>query len=48
MNGINYPSSESGFEVVEDEMGILFGHGSDIRNIVTHDDVAQREIGCWS
>ena len=40
------PESESGLEVVEDEVGEGLWHGPHLGEIVSHDGVGQREGGC--
>lgn len=40
-----YSFSQSGFEVVEDEVRVLFGHGADLGYVMPHHYVLQREGG---
>lgn len=41
---VTYPSAESGGEVVKDEVGKSLRHGADIRDVVSHYYVIEREI----
>ncbi len=43
-----YPFSEPRFEVVEDEVWILLRHVTDVRNIVTHYQIADGKVSGWA
>lgn len=41
---VTHPSAEARGEAVKDEVGEGLGHGADVRDVMSHHHVVQREI----
>ena len=43
-----HPFTQSGLEVVKDEVRVLFWHVANVWDVVPHHQVADGEVGGWS
>lgn len=44
LENVHRPLAQRRFEIMEDQMGELLGHGADVGHVVPHDDVRQIEV----